>query len=71
MDLGPDYVELAPVDGVRLFANRRLLGFLRTAGPIVRRGGLPFLRRLGINLEWPDLWIDNLDHPASVRRRQA
>lgn len=71
VDLGPDYVELAPLDGVRLFANGRLLGFLRAAGPVVRRGGLPFRRGLGINLERPDLWIDYLDHPTSFGPDEA
>lgn len=71
VDLGPDYVELAPLDGVRLFADRRLLGFLRAAGPVVRLGGLPFRRRLGIDLERPDLWIDYLEHPASFGLDEA
>lgn len=71
VDLGPDFVDFAPIDRVRLFANRRLLGFLRAAGSVVRRGGLPFRRGLGINLERPDLWIDYLDHPASFGLDEA
>lgn len=71
VDPGPDYVELTPLDGVRLFTNRRLLGFLRAAGPVVRRGGLPFRRGIGISLERPDLWIDYLDDPASFGLDEA
>jgi hypothetical protein len=62
---GPDFAELAPIDDVRLFANRRLLRLLRDGGAVLRRGGLPFRRGLGVNLERPELWIDYLEHPSS------
>jgi hypothetical protein len=68
---GSSFVELAPLEGVRLFANRRLLGILSRAGVVVRRGGLPFGHGIRLDLERPELWIDYLDHPASFRFEDA
>ena len=62
---GPDFAELAPIEGVRIVAHRRLLRLLHEAGPVLRRGGLPFHRGLGISLARGELWIDYLDHPSS------
>lgn len=62
---GADFVECAPIEGVRVFANRRLLRLLDEAGPVLRRSGLPFQRGLGISLARGELWIDYLDHPSS------
>jgi len=62
---GLDFAELAPLEGVRIFAHRRLLRLLHEAGPVLRRGGLPFHRGLGISLTRGELWIDYLDHPFS------
>lgn len=61
---GPDYVELAPIEGVRLFAEMRLLAVLGEGGSSLRMGGPPFARHLAIDLEEPELWIDFLDGPG-------
>lgn len=64
-DPGPAFAELEPLEGVRLFADRRLLRLLRDGGPLLRRGGLLFHHGLGISLARGDLWIDYLEHPSS------
>ena len=60
------FVELAPVEGVRVFANERLSGLLRAAGPTLRLSGLSVLRRPAITLDRPELWIDFLDRPVAT-----
>lgn len=62
---GPEFAELAPIEGVRLFANRRLLRLLRDGGAILQRGRLPFRGGLTVTLDRPELWIDYLDRPSS------
>jgi hypothetical protein len=62
---GPGYVELEPIEGVRVFAAADVVGLLRAAGATLGRGGLPFRRGLRIELARPDLWIDYLERPAS------
>lgn len=62
---GPEFAELASLDGVRLFANRRLLRLLRDGEAMLRRGRLPFRRGLAVTLEHGELWIDFLEHPSS------
>lgn len=64
---GDDYVALEPLEGVRLFAHRRLLGLLRLAGPTLVRSRLPILGGLAVTLERPELWIDFLDRPTAFR----
>lgn len=64
-DPGPGFAELAPVEGVRVFAKRGLLGMLLKAGPTLVRGGLPFRRGISLRLARPEMWIDYLEHPAS------
>ena len=66
---GPEFVELAPVEGVRLFAERRLLSTLASAGPWLRSAGPRFARHLAVMLDRPERWIDFLDEPASLARR--
>ena len=59
-----DFVELAPIEGVRLFVERRLLAIVGDAGPSLRMAGPPFARHLAVELEEPERWIDFLDGPG-------
>src|SRR5258707_113779 len=45
---GRGYVELASIEGVRVFAASRLLGVLRDAGSSPRLGGPSFARHLAV-----------------------
>jgi hypothetical protein len=64
MPPGPGYVELASIEGVRVFTESRLLAVLDDAGPSLRLGGPPFARHLAIDLDRPELWIDFLERPG-------
>ena len=71
MPPGPGYVELANIEGVRVFAASRLLGVLAESGPSLRLGGPPFARHLALELDRPERWIDFLETPgvlAGTRR---
>jgi hypothetical protein len=65
---GSSYVALAPVEGISVFADRRLLDVLRRAGPELWQGswfnrGTPTIR-----LADPESWIDFLDGPYHAPR---
>src|SRR6266850_5120284 len=60
------YVELASIEGVRVFAASRLLGILGDAGSSLRLGGPPFARHLAVNLDRPERWIDFLEAPGML-----
>ena len=59
-----DFIELAPIEGVRLFIEARLRPILAASGPSLRAAGLPFARHLAIELEEPEHWIEFLDGPG-------
>lgn len=59
-----DFVELGPLEGVRLFARRGLLGLLAVAEPTLSQAGRLFRTRLVVSLGRPELWIDYLDRPG-------
>jgi hypothetical protein len=61
---GPGFVELASIEGVRIFVERRLLPVLAEAGPTLRPAGPPFARHLAIELELPERWIEFLEGPG-------
>jgi hypothetical protein len=61
---GPGYVELASIEGVRVFAEARLLTILDDAGPSLRLSGFPFARHLAVDLDRPERWIDFLEGPG-------
>lgn len=61
------YLELEPIEGVRVFAEERLVGLLATGGPRLRRGGLAFARHLSVDLARPELWLDFLSRPGVMR----
>ena len=52
---GPGYVELANVEGVRVFTESRLS---------LRLGGPPFARHLAVELDRPECWIEFLERPG-------
>ena len=60
---GMGYVELASIEGVRVFTESRLLALLGDAGSTLRLGGPPFARHLAIDLDRPERWIDFLERP--------
>ena len=72
-----DFIELAPIEGVRVLIEARLRATLAASGPSVRTGGPPFARHLAIELDEPERWIDFLDSPGVLagkrrfRLRQA
>jgi len=60
---GTAFVELAAVEGVRVFVEERLLDTLSEAGPTLRLSGPPFARHLSVSLDRPELWIEFLERP--------
>lgn len=60
----PRYVELASIEGVRVFTERRLLAVLGELGTMLRLGGPPFARHLSVELDQPEHWIDFLEGPG-------
>jgi hypothetical protein len=59
-----DFVELASIEGVRIFVEPRLLPVLADAGPTLRLAGPPFARHLAMELELPERWIEFLEGPG-------
>ena len=64
MPPGAGYVELASIEGVRVFAASRLLGVLAEARSSLRLSGPPFARHLALELDRPERWIDFLESPG-------
>ena len=58
------YVELASIEGVRVYTESRLLTLLGDAGSTLRLGGPSFARHLAIDLDRPEHWIDFLERPG-------
>jgi hypothetical protein len=67
---GSGFVELAPVEGVRLYAEARLLPVLREAGPGLRQARGVFGRHLAVSLDRPERWIAFLEQPGILTRRR-
>jgi len=67
--LEPCYVELEPINGVRVLAHRRLLGLLTDGGATLRLAGVLSFRHLAVLLPHPERWIDFLARcPVRTRR---
>ena len=65
----PWYRRLAPIDGVEVYADERLLGVLAIGLPELRPGSL--LRRGAptLRLSRPECWIDFLEGPTVMSTR--
>jgi hypothetical protein len=63
---GSTYLELDPIEDVRLFVEVRLVPLLAAAGVTLRWAGPPFARHLAVVLDRPGLWLEFLDRPGVV-----
>jgi hypothetical protein len=61
------YIELVPIDGVKVLAEERLVQLL-SDGATLRKAALPLGDRLGISLAHPEHWIEFLDRCPGRRR---
>ena len=61
---GPAFAALAPLEGVLIYVERRLLPVLAAAVATVRLAGPPFARHLALSLDPAECWIDFLDGPS-------
>lgn len=61
----PRYVELEPLEGVTVIAERTLLDLLD--GAMIREAGLPAVRHLAISVTRPERWIAFLEHHPARR----
>ena len=66
---GDGFSRLAPVEGVELFADARLLEVLRTGAPELRAGGVLRRGTPTIYLGNPERWLEFLDGPTALRGR--
>jgi hypothetical protein len=64
----PELVALAPIEGVDVFVDRRLVELLVDAGPSLRLAGPSFARHLAVRLEDAAAWLAFLETPAAHRR---
>jgi hypothetical protein len=69
-EMPPGYVEVGSVEGVRVFAEPRLLAVLADTESSLRLGGPPFARHLAIDLDPPERWIDFLEEPGVLAGRR-
>jgi len=68
---GPGYVELTPIEGVPVYADRRLLEVLRRSNPELCPGGLFSRGTPSIRLALPEQWIAFLEGPTVMVRREV
>jgi hypothetical protein len=74
VDFGPEpeartHAKLAELDGIPVYAARRLLPLLDESGPSLDARRLPFGRRMQLILDRPEHWLDFPQEPGVVRRR--
>jgi len=62
--LGPDYVELDALEGVRFSSEARLGALLADAGVTLRWAGPTFARHIAVELDRSELWLEFLDQPG-------
>jgi hypothetical protein len=72
-DFGPQppsetHVRLAELDGVPVFAERRLVSLLHESGPTLDVRRWPIGQRLTVSLDRPEKWLEFLDLPGIARR---
>ena len=65
------FTELAPIEGVRVLAETRLLPVLRDAASTLRLSGPPFARHLALEIDHPERWLDFLDQPGVLAGKQG
>jgi len=65
----PRYVELEPLKGVVILAERSLLDLLE--GATLCEVGLPFVRHLAILLDRPGRWVEFLEHHPARRAQRG
>ncbi len=58
------YVQLATVDGVRLFAEKRLIGLFEDGGTGLDLAGPRLARHLVVTVQRPERWLDFLERPG-------
>ncbi len=68
---GPGYVELTPIEGVLVYADRRLLDVLRRSNPELWPGGVFSRGTPSIRLALPEQWIAFLEGPTVMGRQEA
>ena len=62
------HVELADLDGVRVFAEARLIPLLEKTAVTLDRRRLPFGPRLAIRLDRSERWLEFLQQPGTCGR---
>ncbi len=67
---GAGFVEVGSLEGVRVFAEPRLLAVLADTASSLRLSGPPFARHLAIDLDPPERWIDFLEGPGVLPGRR-
>ncbi len=67
---GAAFAALAPLEGVPMYVERRLLPVFADAVATVRLAGPPFARHLALSLDPADRWIDFLDGPSVLSGKQ-
>ncbi|MEP7041306.1 MAG: hypothetical protein ABI864_06995 [Chloroflexota bacterium] len=63
---GEGYLELASIDGIRVFAAKGLMPLLADAGPALQLAGPWFAQHLAVWLDQPERWIEFLEQPGVV-----
>ncbi len=58
------YVQLATVDGVRLFAEKRLIALFEGGGIGLDLAGPRFARHLVVTMQRPERWLELLERPG-------
>ena len=64
----PRHRRLAPVEGIELYADERLLGVLAIGQPELRPGSLLRRGTPRLQLSRPEFWIDFLEGPSVMSR---
>jgi hypothetical protein len=75
-DIGPlpppeTHAEVAELDGIPVFADRRLESLLEGASIELDLHRLPFLPGLAVRLEPPERWLEFLERPGVAHPRRT
>jgi hypothetical protein len=58
------HARLEDIEGVRVYAERRLLPLLEKSGPRLDRRRVPFGPQIGLRLDRPEQWLAFLERPG-------